>query len=361
MIFSKKRAGFSGIVLLLLILFLTFSGCSSEKETTTSESSSTTAAKVEKIEKVVFHMNHYMPAVHPLHINIFEPFAKEVFSRTEGRVEIVVHAGNALASPPDTYDAVVSGVAGMGFVLPAYTPGRFPMTQILEYPFMFTSAMQANLTAREMTPMLREHEYTDTQLLWVGGTDLGHILLKSEIGALSDLKGVKLRSPGPVYNDVIKEIKGVEVSLPVSDLYDSMDRGIVDGTVMAPSALISFRLMEVTNQIVELNMYTTPLIMFANKGLWNKVSAADQQIIMDVVDTFPERIGKQYDDEALHAMTVAAEENKNIYQFSESDMETFHNIVDPMIDGWIDELEAAGKPGRELYELAVIAAEKHKQ
>ncbi len=150
MIFSKKLAGFSGIGLLLLVLFLTFSGCSSEKETTTSESSSTTAAKVEKIEKVVFHMNHYMPAVHPLHINIFEPFAKEVFSRTEGRVEIVVHAGNALASPPDTYDAVVSGVAGMGFVLPAYTPGRFPMTQILEYPFMFTSAMQANLTAREM-------------------------------------------------------------------------------------------------------------------------------------------------------------------------------------------------------------------
>ena len=323
--------------------------------------SETGSGDTKKAEKVVFHMNHYMPAVHPLHVNMFEPFAKDVLEQTEGRVEIVVHAGNALASPPDTYDAVVSGVAGMGFVLPAYTPGRFPMTQILEYPFMFETATQANLTAAAMTPMLREYEYTDTLLLWFGGTDLGHILLKSGIENLSDLKGLKLRSPGPIYNDVIKDLGGVEVSLPVSDLYDAMDRGIVDGTVMATSALISFRLMEVTEQIVELNMYTTPLIFFANKGLWNKVSEADQKIIMDLVGEWPAKIGKQYDDEAAHAIKVAIEEKKDLYKFSDADMKDFHNLVDPLIEGWVEELEAAGKPGRELYTLAREAANTYKQ
>ncbi len=314
----------------------------------------------EKSEKVVFHMNHFLPAVHPVHVNMLVPFAEEVTKKTEGRVEIIVHPGNALASPQDTYDAVVSGVAGMGFVLPAYTPGRFPMSQILEYPFMFESALQANMVAKEMTPMLRKYEYTDTELLWFGGTDLGHILLKKGIKGLSDLKGLKLRSPGPIYNDVIEKIGGVEVSLPVSDLYDAMDRGIVDGTVMAPSALISFRLMEVTNQIIEMNMYTTPLIMFANKELWNKVSKADQKIIMDIVNTFPERIGKQYDVEIQHAMNNAKEEGKDIIKFSDADMKEFHAIVGPLIDGWVQELEDAGKPGKELYSLALEAAKKYK-
>ena len=48
---------------------------------------------------VVFHLNHFMPAVHPLNVNMLEPMAAEVKEKTEGRVEIVVHPGNALAAP----------------------------------------------------------------------------------------------------------------------------------------------------------------------------------------------------------------------------------------------------------------------
>lgn len=337
----------------LLVFSIVLIGCSpAEKKD---------AAAAAPAQPVVFHLNHFMPAMHPVNVNLLEPLAKEVKEKTQGRVDIVIHPGNALAAPADTYDAVVSGVAGMGFVLPAYTPGRFPMSQILEYPFMFTSALQANLTAKEMTPMLREHEYTDTYLLWFGGTDLGDFLMKANVKTLGDMQGKKLRSPGPIYNDVIAAIKGVQVSLPVSDLYDSMDRGIVDGTVMAPSALISFRLMEVTNTIVQLDMYTTPLIFFANKELWNKVSAADQKIVMDIVDTFPERAGKQYDAEVKHAMSLAAEKQKNIFRFTEAEMVQFHALTDPLVKGWIAKLESSGKPGQKLYDLAVAAAKKYKQ
>ncbi len=348
---GKKRK-FALFITALLMAGIVFTGCSK-----TSKEAAPEAPKA--AEHVVFHLNHFMSPMHPVHVNQLEPLAREVAEKTQGRVEIVVHPGNALAAPGDTYDAVVSGVAGMGFVLPAYTPGRFPMTQILEYPFMFTSALQANLTAKDMTPMLRQYEYTDTQLLWFGGTDLGHMLMKTAAPNLSSLKGKKLRSPGPIYNDVIKAIGGVEVSLPVSDLYDAMDRGIVDGTVMAPSALISFRLMETTNHIIEMNMYTTPLIFFANKELWNKVSPADQKIIMDIIDTFPERIGRQYDVEVQRAMDEARAKNKDIFTFSEADMATFHSLVDPLIKGWIAKLEAAGKPGQQLYDLAVASAKKY--
>lgn len=354
----KKGYRLLGILLIVLALIGLVVGCGGAQEESSAGGAAPTAKKA---EKVVFHMNHYMPAVHPLQVNIFEPFAKEVFEKTEGRVEIVIHAGNALAAPGDTYDAVVSGVAGMGFVLPAYTPGRFPMSQVLEYPFMFTSSLQGNLTAKELFPMLREHEYTDTHLIWAGGTDLGHILLKSPIESLDDLKGLKLRSPGPIYNDVIKKLGGVEVSLPVSDLYDAMDRGIVDGTFMTPSALISFRLMEVTEQVVDLNLYMTPLIWFANQDLWNKISAEDQQTITAIADSLAEKIGTQYDEEAEHAMKEAEKLGKQISSLSDEDLARFHATVDPMVKGWVAELEAAGKPGQELYDLAKKAAAANKK
>jgi len=348
----KRRAWAVLAVVTLVFVFAGLAGCNRSEEG---------EAEAPAAQKVVFHLNDFMPATHPVNTNMLVPLAEAVLEQTDGRVEIIVHPGNELAAPPDTYDAVVSGVCGMGFVLPAYTPGRFPMTQILEYPFMFTSALQANLTAADMAPMLRQYEYTDTQLLWVGGTDLGHILLESPITQLSDLRGRKLRSPGPIYNEVIEQLGGVEVSLPVSDLYDAMDRGVVEGTVMAPSALLSFRLMDVTEQIVEMNMYTTPLIFFANLDLWNRVSAEDQETIMNIVNTFPQRIGEQYDREVEHAMSAAEEAGKDIITLSDADMAAFHALVEPLIAGWIQELEDAGKPGQELYDLAVASAARHAQ
>ncbi|MFH2115868.1 MAG: hypothetical protein ABIJ86_15310, partial [Spirochaetota bacterium] len=109
------------------------------------------------------------------------------------------------------------------------------------------------------------------------------------------------------------------------------------------------------------NMYTTPLILFANKELWAKVSAADQKIIIDAIQTFPERVGKQYDAEVEHAMKLAVENKKEIFKFTDAEMVEFHNLTDPLVKKWIAQLEASGKPGQQLYDLAVAAARKYKQ
>jgi hypothetical protein len=82
---------------------------------------------------------------------------------------------------------------------------------------------------------------------------------------------------------------------------------------------------------------------------------------MSIVDTFPQRIGEQYDREVQHAMDEARAKGKNIFRFSEADMASFHRAVDPLIKGWIAKLEAAGKPGQRLYDLAVEAAKKYAQ
>ncbi len=351
-----KKLLFVMLVMLLAVTML--SGCGGDGGAVDEEPENGEAPAPE-LTSMELHLNHFMSAMHPLHTNVLEPFAADVLEATEGRINIVVHPGNALAAPGDTYDAVVSGVVDMGFVLPAYTAGRFPMAQVLEYPFLFNSALQANLTAADITPMLREHEFTDTMLLWFGGSDLGHLLMQGNADELHELRGLQLRSPGPIYNDVIEAIGAVAVTLPVSDLYDSMDRGIVTGSFMAPSALISFRLIEVTDTVIELDLYTTPFIFFMNLDRWNNIAPQDQEAIMALLDEFPEKIGRQYDEEIEHAMALAEEESLNIVRFSDEDMAAFHEAVDPLIQGWIEELEAAGKPGQELYELVLQYAEQH--
>jgi len=79
-----------------------------------------------------------------------------------------------------------------------------------------------------------------------------------------------------------------------------------------------------------------------------------------LLDEFPEKIGKQYDEEIEHAMDLAVEEGLNIVRFSDDDMAAFHEAVDPLIQGWVQELEDAGKPGQELYDLVLQYAEQYR-
>ena len=46
----------------------------------------------------------------------------------------------AVANPPGTYDAVKNGLADISFTVHGYTPGRFVLTQIAEFPFLGDSA-----------------------------------------------------------------------------------------------------------------------------------------------------------------------------------------------------------------------------
>ncbi|MEN1761967.1 TRAP transporter substrate-binding protein [Anoxynatronum sibiricum] len=360
----RKKSNVTILMLVLLILSLVVAGCgnggngSSGGDGGSSDNAGSESTGGQKVELV---MNHFMPAVHPMHVNVLEPFAADVFEKTEGRVEIFIHAGNALAAPGETYDAMEQGIIDMAFTLPAYTPGRFPLSTILEFPFMFSSSLQGNLTARELWPFLQEHDYKGSKLLWFGGSDLGHLLLSGSVETVDDMAGLRLRSPGPVYNDVIEALGAVPVTTPVSDLYDSIDRGIVDGTFMAPSGLISFRLSEVVTDVVELDLYITPFIMAMNQAKWDSISPQDQAAIEELLQEFPEIVGNQYDYEIEHAMDHAHEVGINVSTFSDAELAKFHEIVDPLVEKWIAAMEAAGLPGQEAYDLAVQKASEYEQ
>jgi len=310
-------------------------------------------------DPVTFSLSHFMSNQHPLHTNVLVPFADAVSEQTEGRVTINVYPSNELGPPPTTVDSVVSGAFEMGFVLAAYTPGRFPLTSILEFPFMFETALQGNLVAADMRDDLQEYEYSDMKLLWVGGTDIAKIFINKEVTDVAGLAGLKLRSPGLLYNELYAKLGATELSLPVSDLYDALDRGIVDGSLMSPSALISFKLSEVTDNIIDLDVYMNPLIFVMNSDAWAKVSEADQQVMEALLAEFPATIGGQYDEEFEAGVKHGIEKGINFITFSAEEEANFHAITDPLKDKWVADMDAKGLAGTEMYEKALQYIEAH--
>ena len=348
----KKLKRYS--IFLALVMFLSvLSGCSSGGE----EASGETAGKA--AEPVTINMCHFLSNQHPVHTNILVPFSEAVLEQTEGRVEFVIYPNNELGAPSTFVDQVLSGSLGAGFALAAYTPGRFLLTSILEFPFMFENSLQGNLVAYDVMQDLQDAEYKDMKLLWVGGTDVAKILINKDVSTVDGLAGLKLRSPGLLYNDVFRAMGATELSLPVSDLYDAMDRGIVDGSLMSPSALVSFKLAEVTENVMDIDVYMNPMIFFVNKDLWGKISPEDQKIIEDLIAEFPPKIGAQYDEEFQHGMDVANETGIKVIPLSDEEKAKFRAICDPLKEKWLADMDAQGLPGTEIYEKVLQSIEQH--
>lgn len=333
------------------MLLSLLAGCSSGGDETSGEA--TTA------EPITVNFSHFMSNQHPLHTNILVPFAEAVLEQTEGRVDIKVYPNNELGAPTTTVDQVVGGSLDMGLTLAAYTPGRFPLTSILEFPFMFDSSLQGNLVAADLKQDLQDSDYKDMKLLWIGGTDVAKILINKPVTTVDGLAGLKLRSPGLIYNDLFHKLGATELSLPVSDLYDAMDRGIVDGSLMSPSALISFKLAEVTKNVIDLDVYMNPLIIVMNKDTWAKISPEDQQIIESLLAEFPEKVGTQYDKEFAAGMAKAEESNIKVLSFSDAEKAKLHAITDELKVKWLADMDSKGLPGTATYEKALQSAEQN--
>lgn len=67
---------------------------------------------------------------------VIDPWIKEVEKRTKGKVKITNFPGSALGKPPEHYDLAVKGLADVASCAPAYMPGRFPLSSVIELPFL---------------------------------------------------------------------------------------------------------------------------------------------------------------------------------------------------------------------------------
>jgi TRAP-type C4-dicarboxylate transport system substrate-binding protein len=52
---------------------------------------------------------------------------------------------------------------------------------------------------------------------------------------------------------------------------------------------------EVAHELLQFELYATPLFTAMNKATWNKISPEDQEIILEIMDQLPAKIGEMYD------------------------------------------------------------------
>jgi len=313
---------------------------------------------------VELKMSHFMSEKHPMHAKLMAPFAEEVEKATEGRVKITIYSGGALGKPADQYDSAVTGVTDIAFGLHGYTPGKFPLTSVLELPNMVTSATHGSKVLWELYEKFPEigAEHPGVKVLALWTHDTGQIVTtKKPIRTMDDLKGMTIRAPTASHVTMVEAWGATAVQMPIDQLYDSLEKGVVDGSVVPYSAIKSFNLQNVAKYMTIGDFYVCTFFLVMNLDSWNKISGKDQKIIEGLIGSrMSETGGAAYDAAAKAGLQAAQEAGMEIYTLPAGELAKWRQTLAPVHQKWVADMEAKGLPGKKIYDEAVRLAEKYK-
>ncbi|MEP5569230.1 MAG: TRAP transporter substrate-binding protein [Halioglobus sp.] len=160
-----------------------------------------------------------------------ENLAKMVDEMSNGRLKIRVYGGGEIVPALGVFDAVSQGVADAGHGAAYYWKGKVPSS-------VFFTAVPFGLNAQETFGWLHyggglelwEEAYAPYNLVPMGGGSTGVQMggwFNKEINSIEDLQGLKMRIPG-LAGEVFTAAGGTSVTLPGSELYTSLQTGVID-------------------------------------------------------------------------------------------------------------------------------------
>lgn len=302
-------------------------------------------------DPVTLNLAHPFPAEHHIQVNMLEPWIEEVAAATDGTVTIETHPAGALTAPEDAYENAAAGAIDIGWALNGYTPGRFPLTDVVEMPFTFESATQATDALwglYEEFPEFQE-EYGDVKVLALYTHDVGNLYTVGNEITEPDLSGLTLRAPSPTLTAVIEAMGGAGVGMPAPELYDSLDRGVIDGLMIGDTGVNSFALYEVVDHVTVGNFFVGAEFIVMNQGAWDSLSSAQQDAIDGLIGREWSQVGAESYDRG-NQEDVDFEEWGFMVTDVRDDIEPWREAVQPVIDDWIAEREADGLPGQAIYD-----------
>jgi len=306
--------------------------------------------------QVTFNVNSWLPHTRLLVADITMPFCRDVEAATQSRVKCNLLA-KAVVAPPQTLDAVKDGLADLSFIVHGYTPGRFTLTDAVEFPFMGdTSEVISVAYQRVYEKLLAKHEeHKGVHVLAVFTHGPGQIYnTKRAVNSVKDLDGLKIRIGGGVVSDVAKALGTVPMLKPAPESYELLSQGVADGLFFPKESPLSFKLLPLIKHVTYVpgGLYNVSFALLVNEAKWKQVSEADRTAINKLSgEALARRAGRAWDAMDVRSEQAVRDANIPIVTADAKFVAEIKARTEGLEKAWIEKANAKGVDG-----AAVLAA-----
>ena len=273
------------------------------------------------------------------------PMLEEMKTRSNGRITYTMYAGGALGKGPAHYDIVKTGLSDMGYATLSWTPGRFPLTDVLSSPIVCPAKWKGAEAGMAMYEKLLHTEFEDIKVLHINNCVMAHLWTTKKVTSLNDVKGMKIRSPGGLQTKAIEALGGTPIFMPLGDVYLSMETGVIDGIVTCPALVKAFKLYEVADYGVPTSFGCVSEGLFANRKFWDRVPDDLKPIIEDVGRN-AYKIAGIFDENWYDETMAGFGKTIEIVKLSDAEQKVWDERLSTMLSQWAAELEEKGLPAQ---------------
>ncbi|MGO1500082.1 MAG: TRAP transporter substrate-binding protein [Marinobacter sp.] len=295
-------------------------------------------------------MSSWLPSGHPLVKDVMKPWAASVEEATEGRVKVMM-LPSSLGHPKAHYDIARDGQADITYSAHGYTPGRFKLYKMVEFPFGGNSAEAASIAYwRVYNEHLKQaNEHRGVKLLGLFTHGPGHIHnSKRRVSSPSDLEGLKLRVGGGIMNDIISDLGAVTIQKPSSSIYQLMSNGVADGTLFPLESVAAFNIQDRATHttLVPGGLYNFSFFLVMNEDRFNNLSEEDQKAIESVSgEAVAKLAGQVWDAEDAKGLAVMKENGNDIIEADEAFVNAIAEASAPLEAEWLETAKKMGVDG----------------
>jgi TRAP-type C4-dicarboxylate transport system substrate-binding protein len=208
--------------------------------------------------KVQLKLSHYLPPSHGLHTDFMEPWAREVESKSQGAVAIQLSPGtSSLGQAQNQLEQVRNGIVDIAFGICGLPRGRMTRSTIIEMPMLVRKAEAGSRALWNLYPQMLGSDYEGIRPLVLMTHNGGLVHTRDKpIRAPEDLRGLRIRTPSPTISMMLEFLGASPVGMPPGQVYENMQRGVLDGAAFPWDPVRAFKLGEVSRFHCDLGLYT---------------------------------------------------------------------------------------------------------
>lgn len=181
----------------------------------------------------------------------------------------------------------------------------------------------------------------------------GAIHTREPVTTLADLKGVKLRVGGGGVR-LSEALGATPVTMPGSQAYEAIQKGVADGAMFPLEAVAGFRLYELVNHhlVIPGGLYTTPFALIMNRDRYESLSETQRAALDSVSGVKAAAIlGRGWDEADENGRKAALENGGTITEISTEELAKMREAASVVTSNWIELANSRGLDGHVRVDL----------
>ncbi|NLC22317.1 MAG: TRAP transporter substrate-binding protein DctP [Halomonadaceae bacterium] len=305
----------------------------------------TAGASVASAQEFRLNYAHYLS--NSPFVKIEQDFVQRVEERSEGRVAINVVYSGGLGAESELLGLVGRGAVDLAAIVPGYYGDQLLYAKALQTPFVFDSPAQAieiaDYSYTELEPFMDEMAGLRIHRLFHQPIDPYYLTGKSDAcSSLDGLDGMKIRSFGSLIPHMMTAIGATPVTVPPGDLYEAIDRGIIDYSFVNLGNVNAYRLYEAGEVSCGPAMNIAGHMVTISDRTWQRLPEDIQAIITEEAALAQQAYVEWVEEVSAESIKAITDAGGQVIPISDEMLAEWQAQTPDLLDIWVEDLAKRG-------------------